>query len=81
MSKTVHDQAMEERKFLHDLSNQLVVAHGMGSFVLKQFEKREDETDPKEFERLKKSITAVEKMIDLIKERRSILYELTGEGS
>ena len=32
---TIEEMALGERKFLHDISNQLVVAQGMSSFLSK----------------------------------------------
>lgn len=66
----------EERKFLHDVSNQLLVAQGMGAFVdgviSGQFEE-----DSKEAQRSKKALKAVDKIIELVKERRDKLHEVS----
>lgn len=64
---------MEERKFLHDLSNHIVVAHGMASFVLRVI-KDNPGIETKEIERLEKSIAAINKMTELLQERRSTLH-------
>jgi len=65
---------MEERKFLHDLSNHIVVAHGMATFALRGIKgKPETNVDAKEIERLEKSIDAINKMTELLRERRSVL--------
>lgn len=74
---TVESLALGERKFLHDVSNQLVVAQGMGSIVLKSLNKSEDELDPKVIERLGKTISAIEKMIKMVKERRNTLHSIS----
>lgn len=74
MSLTVEQMAIGERKFLHDMSNHLVVAQGMGTIALGNL-KKDESSDPKTVERLIKSIKAVDKMIVLIKERRSLLHE------
>ena len=74
---TVEDLALGERKFLHDVSNQLVVAQGMGSIVLKKLTKTEEELDPKVIERLEKTISAVDKMIKMVKERRNTLHSVS----
>ena len=76
MTTTVEQMALDERKFLHDLSNHLVVAQGMGSIAMRNIEKIEG-VDEKTRERLGKSIHAVEEMIKLIKERRSLLHSMT----
>ncbi len=62
----------EERKFLHDISNHIVVAHGMATFVLRSI-KDNPNVDAKEVERMEKSVGALNKMTDLLKERRSVL--------
>lgn len=67
--------AADERKFLHDVSNHIVVAHGMATFVLKVI-KENPNVGEKEIERLEKSINAINKMTDLLQERRSILHAL-----
>ena len=67
------DVAAEERKFLHDISNHIVVAHGMATFALRAI-KENPSVGEKEVERLEKSIDAINKMTDLLRERRSILH-------
>lgn len=62
----------EERKFLHDVSNHIVVAHGMASFVLRSI-KNNPAVDAKEVERLEKSVEAINKMTELLKNRRNVL--------
>lgn len=62
----------QERVFLHDISNHIVVAHGMATFVLRSI-KSNPNVEAKEIERLEKSIEAINKMTDLLKERRSVL--------
>lgn len=64
---------MEERKFLHDLSNHIVVAHGMASFVLRAV-KTNPNIEAKEIERLEKSLAAINKMTELLQERRAVLH-------
>ncbi|MCB9060363.1 MAG: hypothetical protein H6622_02440 [Halobacteriovoraceae bacterium] len=70
MSENGEEQT--ERQFLHDISNQLVIAQGMGSFVLSTLEKQED-VDEKLLKRMEKSINAIEKMIQMVKDRRDVL--------
>lgn len=75
MEMTVEQMALDERKFLHDLSNQLVVAQGMGAIVMRSLnELEEGSIDPKIIERLDKGNKAIDKMIALIKERRVTLH-------
>jgi len=74
------DLIMGERKFLHDISNQLVIAQGMGSFVLSALE-REKANDPesKELIRIKKTVAAVDKMITMVRERRDVVKGMMGD--
>ncbi len=67
---------MNERKFLHDLSNHIVVAHGMTTFVHRAV-KTNPAVEPKEIERLEKALEALSKMTTQLKERRTILHELS----
>jgi hypothetical protein len=63
-----------ERTFLHDISNQLVVAQGMGTFILNSIEKRIDgDVEDKEFVRMTKTLNAINKMVDLVKSRREVV--------
>jgi hypothetical protein len=63
----------EERKFLHDISNHLLVAHGMGSFVDKVVKGSFDKQS-KEYQRSQKTIDAIDKIIVLVKNRREAVY-------
>lgn len=67
---------MNERKFLHDVSNHIVVAHGMATFVLRTL-KDNPNVDAREIDRLEKSITAINKMTELLKERRAALHSVS----
>lgn len=64
---------MEERKFLHDLSNHIVVSQGMVNIVLKSL-KDVPGLDIKTIERQQKALDAMNAQISLIKERRNILH-------
>ena len=70
----------EERTFLHDVSNQLVVAQGMANFVFGKL-KKEKEEGSKELERMGKAVRAVESIIELVKARREKLKRDAGEIS
>jgi len=72
MSITPDELINGERKFLHDLSNHLVVAQGMGNFVLSSLNKTMPE-DAKELQRMGKAMNAVDKIIDLLRERRDFI--------
>lgn len=70
----IQEIIMGERKFLHDLSNQLVVAQGMGNFVKRSIDKMEH-PDQKLVDRADKFVSSVNKMIDMVRERRDFLHE------
>ena len=79
MSKTdidVQELIMGERKSLHDISNQLVVAQGMASFVLKAAKKRQEDGEDvgKDIDRLEKTLRAVSKITEIVQERRQLLH-------
>lgn len=67
---------MNERKFLHDISNHIVVAHGMSTFVLRTL-KENPAVDAREIDRLEKTIEALNKMTAQLKERRAILHSMS----
>jgi len=79
MVKSLEDMALGERKFLHDISNHLVVAQGMGNIALKNLKQAEENVsvDQKAIDRLEKSVKAIDKMIVLVKERRHVLHSLS----
>lgn len=70
--ETLEKVLTDERKFIHDISNHLLVAHGMATFVLRSI-KNNTNVDKKEIERLEKSIEAVNKITELLKERRNVI--------
>lgn len=74
----IKEQIMDERKFLHELSNQLVVAQGMGSFVSRALVVG-DVISEKEIERMQKTIGALERMIHMVRDRRETLHNLSQE--
>lgn len=74
----IKEQIMDERKFLHELSNQLVVAQGMGSFVSRALVVGEVISE-KEIERMQKTIGALERMIHMVRDRRETLHNLSQE--
>lgn len=79
MKEADQDLVMGERKFLHDISNQLVVAQGMGSFVMRSLQKKDQEEFRKEVERMQKSMGAVTKMIDMLRDRRELLHSVSDD--
>lgn len=66
------ENILQERAFLHDLSNQLVIAQGMGGFVLSTIEKTATD-ESKELQRMRKTINAIDKMIQMVRERREVV--------
>ncbi len=78
MTSNIEEMAMAERKFLHDLSNQLVVAQGMGNIALKKIMSDPEQViDEGIVSKLEKSLKAVDKMVVLVKERRTNLHSIT----
>lgn len=70
---SIESMALEERKFLHDISNHIVVAQGMTSIVLKTLKETEG-FDVKTIERQQKALDAINAQVKLIKERRNLLH-------
>jgi hypothetical protein len=62
------------RKFLHDVSNKLLVASGLGSNVLNAL-KNGAELDEKKLIKLEKAMKAVDQMIEMVKLHKSYLVE------
>lgn len=72
-NEVIKELALEERKFLHDISNHIVVAHGMSTFVLRTLKEGLPGT-AKEVDRLEKALDAITQMSDLLKQRRELLH-------
>ncbi|WP_372653321.1 hypothetical protein [Halobacteriovorax sp.] len=80
MDTTIEELALSERKFLHELSNHIVVAQGMGAIALRGLQSSGDEcVDPSVIEKLEKSMNAMNKMIGVVKERRAILHSINNK--
>ncbi|PIK14500.1 hypothetical protein [Halobacteriovorax sp. JY17] len=81
MEMTIEELALGERKFLHELSNQIVVAQGMSNVALRNLQISDDldSLDPKTIDKLEKSVNAINKMIILVKERRGVLHSLSSK--
>jgi isopentenyl phosphate kinase len=73
---TVEELAHGERKFLHDIANHIVVAHGMSSFVHRTLVENKA-IEAKDIDRLERAIEAINKMTALLKERRTFLHTFT----
>lgn len=78
-SKEYQELVLGERKSLHDISNQLVVAQGMASFVMKAIKKKVEagEEFTKEMERLEKVLASVGKITTIVQERRELLHSMS----
>lgn len=76
ISAEVKAQVMSERKFLHDISNHIVVAHGMTTFVLREI-KDNPTVNAKEVERLEKALDSITKMSEELKVRRELLHSMS----
>ena len=68
----------EERKFLHDVSNHLLVAQGMGTFI-DNVVKDNFDGESKEVQRSEKVMKAIDKIIELVKARRENLHEVSSD--
>lgn len=74
MSLELINRAKEERKFLHDMANQITILQGMHSLIASDLE--EKLTDRiKINERMQKANTSINKMTDLLKNRRNIIIK------
>ena len=71
--ETLKETIAEERRFLHDISNQIVVAHGMTTFALRVLRDTPN-IDAKELERMEKALSAINKMTEMVHERRAVLH-------
>ncbi len=71
---SVEELALEERKFLHDLSNHIVVAQGMTNIALKLLGEVEG-VDPAILEKQEKALKAMNNQVRMIKERRTLLHQ------
>lgn len=71
----------DERKFLHDISNNLTIASGMLEVTMDIWEDSEDEVlvKEKDLERLKKSRFAMDVLASKLRARRAVLIARGGE--
>lgn len=76
--KKIDEIVLGERKFLHDVSNYLVVAQGMSSFLQKALTQN-DGVGQKEKERLEKVVASVKKISEAVKERRDYLHSINNK--
>lgn len=73
---TVEEMALEERKFLHELSNLLVVAHGMSTFVHQSLTENPD-AKIGDVEKMNKVVDSMGKINRLVKSRRAVLHSVS----
>jgi len=76
ISPELKEQIMSERRFLHDISNHIVVAQGMASLVQKTL-KDNPNVAQTEMERLGKALDALKKLTEELKARREVLHSLS----
>jgi hypothetical protein len=77
-SEDLKEHVLVERRFLHDLSNMLLISQGMASFVKKKLNDN-PETDSTIIDKLDKSLNAMDRMIDSIKEHRALLHQINSD--
>ncbi len=70
----LQEYILTERKFLHELSNQIVIAQGMASMAKTSFEKSAAVAE-QDMIRLEKSLTALNKVIGILQERKAFVVE------
>ena len=70
------DYVKKERMFLHEISNQLVIAQGMASFVTDSIDDSNEDSELVK-KRADKLLASIEKMTDRISERRTYLHSLS----
>ncbi len=70
---SVEELVLEEREFLHEVSNHTSIAHGMINIVLKKM-KAGQEIDEKLLSKQQKAIDALNKQMRLMKDRRNLLH-------
>jgi len=73
---TVSELVLGERKFLHDISNKLLVVQGMSTTVLRRLKKAEGSIDDKELDKLEKVVNASIAMVEMLKSRRSVIRQI-----
>lgn len=75
IDENLNKYIMEERTFLHDISNQLVIVQGMGDFILSALEKTMD-AESKEVVRMQKVMKATRKIGEMVINRREYVKSL-----
>lgn len=70
----LQEYILTERKFLHELSNQIVIAQGMASMAKANLDKNPAIAE-QDMSRLEKTLTALNKVITILQERKSFVVE------
>jgi hypothetical protein len=73
---SIEELVLAERKFLHDLSNKLLIAQGMSTFVSRRLAKNEG-VEEKDLERCEKLMKSIKDMTSLLVSRREVLHQLS----
>ncbi|MCK5071875.1 MAG: hypothetical protein KAQ98_00515 [Bacteriovoracaceae bacterium] len=76
MSEELKTYILDERKFLHEISNQLVIAMGMGDYVQGVL-KENTSIDEKCSQKMQKTMRAVEKITNMVLERRDKIKSMS----
>lgn len=76
MSESIKEFIEGEKDFLHEISNQLIIAQGMGEILFRDLE---DKVEKDSYDRLSHLKTAVETIIDLMRERRKLIDSIGRE--
>ena len=69
---TIEELALEERKFLHDISNHMSIAQGMVNIALKRM--KDNGVDEAIIEKQEKALNALMEQTRLMKARRALLH-------
>lgn len=72
----LEELVLSDRKFLHEIVGHMVVAHGMVTLAHKKLAENKS-IDQIELKQLEKSIEALIKMTELVKNRRSYLHDIS----
>ncbi len=77
-SDDLNEHVIVERKFLHDLSNMLLISQGMASIVRKKLDAIPD-IDEALLDKMDKSLNASDRMVECIKAHRGLLHSINSD--
>lgn len=66
---------LTEREFLHDISNQIVVAQSCASYLKKNLSAEANQLSEKDEEKLSKLNASIDKMLKTLKSRKQFVSE------